>query len=42
MVEKTVSNLVDLFMIQLLKLDEIKIDGDVAKQKKMQVTSCSQ
>ncbi|GJW27017.1 BAG family molecular chaperone regulator 1 [Tanacetum coccineum] len=36
-VEKTVSNLVDLFMIQLLKLDEIKIDGDVAKQKKMQV-----
>ncbi|KAJ9553185.1 hypothetical protein OSB04_017230 [Centaurea solstitialis] len=35
--EKMVSNLIELFMNQLLKLDEIKIDGDLNLQKKTQI-----
>ncbi|KVI04752.1 BAG family molecular chaperone regulator 2-like [Cynara cardunculus var. scolymus] len=35
--EKMVSNLIELLMNQLLKLDEIMVDGDVNLQKKMQV-----
>lgn len=35
--EKTVSNLIDLLMNQLLKLDEMKLDGDINQKKKMQV-----
>lgn len=35
--DKTVSDLIDLLMNHLLKLDEIKVDGDVNRQKKLQV-----
>ncbi|XP_023755557.1 BAG family molecular chaperone regulator 2 [Lactuca sativa] len=35
--EKMVSNLIELLMNQLIKLDEIKIDGDVNLKKKKQV-----
>ncbi|XP_071686327.1 BAG family molecular chaperone regulator 2-like [Rutidosis leptorrhynchoides] len=35
--EKMISNLIELLMNQLLKLDEIKIDGDVNLQKQKQV-----
>ncbi|XP_076889623.1 BAG family molecular chaperone regulator 2-like [Bidens hawaiensis] len=35
--DKTVSDLIDLLMNQLLKLDEIKVEGDVNRQKKLQV-----
>lgn len=35
-----VLNLIDLLMNQLVRLDEIKIDGDVNLQKKKQVSSC--
>lgn len=37
--EKTVLNLIDLLMNQLLKLDGIVGDGDVKLQRKTQVTS---
>lgn len=36
--EKMLSNLIELLMNQLLKLDEIMVDGDVNLQKKMQVS----
>lgn len=35
--EKMISNLIELLMNQLLKLDEITVNGDVNLQKKMQV-----
>ncbi|KAI3817951.1 hypothetical protein L1987_11753 [Smallanthus sonchifolius] len=35
--DKLVLDLIELLMNQLLKLDEIKVDGDVNQQKKMQV-----
>lgn len=35
--EKMVSNLIELLMNQLIRLDEIKVDGDVALKKKKQV-----
>ena len=36
--EKTVLNLIEMLMDQLLKLDGIMGDGDVKLQRKMQVT----
>lgn len=36
--EKTVLNLIELLMNQLIKLDAIVADGDVKLQRKMQVS----
>lgn len=35
--DKMVSDLIGLLMNQLIKLDEIKVDGDLNRQKKIQV-----
>ena len=36
--EKTLLNVIELLMNQLLKLDGIMVDGDVKLQRKIQVT----